>query len=110
MDFENYIRKPFGVKAIEVTKENIHEIAAMVGKIHYNDEGVPYIEVDKNRVPNIAQVWPGYWLTKTGNGKVRCYTRKVFNNQFVASTDEIEDWIRFINGKPARTMPAPAEG
>ena len=109
MEFESYIRKPFEVEAIEVTTENIEELAALIGRLRHNEDGTPYIQVNKNKVPNVPVVWPGYWVTKIGSGNVRCYTHKVFTNQFIENNPDIDAWVRFINGKPAKTVPLPAE-
>lgn len=111
MEFATFIRKPFEVEAIEVTADNIKDLAKQfrIGKVKYSDDGVPYIVVDQERVPNVEKVWPGYYVTKVGKTNVRCYTHKIFFSQFVETTEEIDAWVRFINGKPAKSVPLPAE-
>lgn len=109
VDFDRYIRKPFEVEAVEVTKDNIKELAKLIGTVQYEADGTPYIEVDKDKVPNLNQVWPGYWVTKVGSKNVRCYTRKIFFSQFVENTDDIDGWVKFLNGKPPRSMPPPSD-
>jgi hypothetical protein len=81
MDFATYVRKPFQVEAVEITKENIEEIAPMVGTLQKKDDGTPFILVDKKKVPNIFRVFPGWWVTKM-DGRVRCYAGRVFVDQF----------------------------
>lgn len=109
MDFKTYIRKPFEVEAIEVTKDNIKDLARQfkIGKVKYSDDGVPFILVDQSRVPNVEKVWPGYYVTKVGRTNVRCYTHKIFFSQFVQTNTEIDAWVRFINGRPAKNVPLP---
>lgn len=110
MEFQPYIRKPFEVEAIEITEENIKEVSKMIGKLHFSDEGVPFIDVDPKKVPSVTRVWPGYWLTKVGNSNLRCFTKKIFNSQFQPSSDEIAEWVRWINGQPSKKAPQPQEG
>lgn len=105
MEFDSYIRKPFEVEAVEVTTKNIAEVAKLIGKLKYN-EGFPYIQVDPSKVPNVDTVTVGYWVTKVGNN-FRAYTHKIFFGQFVENTEEIDAWVRFINGRPARSVPLP---
>lgn len=109
MEFQPYIRKPFEVEAIEITDDNIKDLAKFIGKLHFSDEGVPFIDVDPKKVPSVTRVWPGYWLTKVGSNNYRCFTKKIFTAQFTQSSDEIADWVRFINGQPAKTVPLPQE-
>lgn len=97
MDFQNFVRKPFVVEAVEVTEENIAEIAKFVGDLDTKEDGTPYIRVDRRLVPNIFRVFPGYFMTRM-NDHVRCYSRKIFFEQFVASTPDIQTWVEFMNG------------
>jgi hypothetical protein len=95
MDFQTFVRKPFTVEAVQVTLENIEEIAAMIGSLEHKADGTPYIVVekkvtDKKFVPNIFNVYVGFWMTRMGN-KTRCYSPKVFNNQFQLVNAEVVD-------------------
>lgn len=96
MEFKNYVRKPFAVEAVEVTKENIAEIAKFVGELKEKDDGTPYILVDRRLVPNIFRVYPGFFMTRMAE-HIRCYSRKVFFEQFTLSTPEIQSWVDFMN-------------
>jgi hypothetical protein len=98
MDTITFVRKPFTVEAVEVTVENIAEIAEFVGTLREKD-GKPYIQVDRRLVPNIYHVYPGFWMTKMGDN-IRCYSKRVFSQQFVPSTEQIQDWVTFLNEKP----------
>jgi hypothetical protein len=82
MDFKDYIRKPFVVEAVEITRDNIEECAEIIGELCFKDDGSPYIQVDQELVPNVFRVFPGYWMTKMGDN-VRCYSKKVFKDQFI---------------------------
>lgn len=88
MDFTTFVRKPFTVEAVEVTKENIAEIAPLVGTLKEKDDGTPYIHVDKRLVPNIFRVYPGFWMTKM-NDNIRCYSKRIFLEQFIENSPEI---------------------
>lgn len=91
MQFQTYQRRPFQVEAVQVTLENIEEIAEMVGVLKHKGDGTPYIEVEKDVkkakfVPNIFNVHLGYWVTRMGN-TTRCYSPKVFNSQYEIVVD-----------------------
>jgi len=110
IEFAPYIRKPFEVMAFEVTKQNIKDVAEQLnlGEVYYNDDGVPYIELDEDRVHvGVDNVYPGYWLTKVGKNNIRAYSRKIFIQQFVESDDDISSWVKYLNGKHRGKMPLP---
>ena len=98
MEFTKFVRKPFMVEAIEVTLENIGEIAEMIGTLREKENGTPYIQVNRRLVPNLFRVYVGFWVTKMGDGdNIRCYTKRVFNQQFLATTLEIDMWVAYLN-------------
>lgn len=99
LEFTTFVRKPFTIEAVEITEENIAEIAPMVGDLCTKEDGSRFIKVDHNRVPNVPMVFVGYWMTKMGNN-VRCYSRKSFALQFVEQTEDIEKWVKYVNGQP----------
>lgn len=98
METSTFIRKPFVVDAIRITKENIAELAPEVGTLKQKNDGTPFIQVDRHKVPNVFKVWPGYWLTRM-NGNVRCYSNKIFEEQFAPSTDEAMAWVNYMNAE-----------
>lgn len=98
MEMSTFVRKPFTVEAVEVTNENIAEIAEMVGTLRQKDNGTPYIQVDRRLVPNIFRVYPGFWMTKMGDN-IRCYAKRVFKEQFIESTPDIQNLVEFLDGK-----------
>ncbi|MET0786541.1 MAG: hypothetical protein ABWY25_07545 [Paenisporosarcina sp.] len=95
MQFTTFVRKPFVVDAVEVTSENISEVAKYVGDLREKEDGTPYILVDRRLVPNVFRVYPGFFMTKMGEN-VRCYSRKIFKEQFMVQTDEIKPWVDFM--------------
>ena len=97
IEYEDFVRKPFIVKAVEVTDENIREIADELGRLKYDEnDGTPYIAVEKGRVPNVSRVQLGWWMTKHGK-RTHCYAPGVFEKQFVENTDAIQEWVDDLN-------------
>lgn len=96
MEFTQFVRKPFVVEAVEVTTENMEEIAKYVGEVREKEDGSPFILVDRRLIPNVFRVYPGYWLTRMGD-RTRCYSRKIFLEQFVESHPDIIAWVDFMN-------------
>lgn len=96
MEFANFVRKPFVVEAIEVTEENINDLAEYIGTMRKKDDGTPYIAVDRRLIPNVYRVYPGFWMTRMGDN-IRCYSKKVFTEQFVEKTEKMDVWIEWIN-------------
>lgn len=95
MEFNNYVRKPFGVSAVEITADNIEEVAKHVGDLRTKDDGTPYILVDRRLVPNVTRVYIGFWMTKMGEN-VRCYSRKIFREQFMPRDESVSQWLDYI--------------
>ena len=100
MQFTTFVRKPFVVEAVEVTKDNIADVAKYVGDLREKEDGTPYILVDKRLVrnaPDFFRVYPGFFMTKMGEN-VRCYSRRIFKEQFTEQSDEMKPWIEFMTG------------
>lgn len=95
MEFNKFVRKPFIVEAVEVTQENIAEIAKLIGQIRALDDGTPYIVVDRRLVPNSHKVYVGYWVTRMDDN-IRCYSKKSFTNHFTPETAEIKSWVEYM--------------
>lgn len=102
MEFNEFVRKPFIVEAIEINKENIAEMAKYIGDLDETDTRSPYIRVDRNLVPNVTRVYPGFYMTRMGD-YVRCYSRRVFFEQFTPLTGDIQKWVSFLE----KTTPVP---
>jgi hypothetical protein len=95
MEFTTYLRKPFVVQAVEVTAENLREIAKFIGDVREMEDGSEYILVDTRLVPNVERVYPGFFMTKMGQN-VRCYSRKIFREQFVEEDDSVKPWLEYM--------------
>lgn len=80
MDFQTFSRKPFAVEAVQITEENIEEVAKLIGEVRVKDD-VKYIALDKRIVPNIHRAYVGWWLTRMADN-LRCYSPKIFEEQF----------------------------
>lgn len=107
LDFTNYVRKPFVVDAVEITEANIEQVAPYIGDIKTKEDGSKYILVDNRLVPNVTRVYPGFFLTKMGEN-VRCYSRKIFREQFVPTTPEMAAWIEYLEAHGGVEAPAMA--
>lgn len=91
MEFKEFVRRPFKVEAVRITEENIEEIAKMIGEIKTKgDEKV--IVLDKRIVPNMPRAYVGWWVTRF-NDNLRCYSNKIFNEQFQPSTASWDEWF-----------------
>lgn len=96
MKFTTFVRKPFMVEAVEITEENIAEVAQHVGALREKEDGTHYINVDRRLFPNIYKVHPGFWMTMMGDN-VRCYSKQVFKKQFVESNPELAAWFETLS-------------
>lgn len=95
LEFTEFVRKPFVIEAVMVTEENIAEIAKHVGELEKLDNGEVFIRVDRRLVPNVFRVMPGYYMTRMGD-HIRCYSKKVFTEQFVGMTEDIGRWVNYM--------------
>jgi hypothetical protein len=96
MEFVRFVRKPFIVEAVEITTDNIAEVAKYIGDLRVEEsDGSQYILADPRLVPNVTRVYPGFFMTKMGRN-VRCYSRKIFMEQFVEEDEDIKPWLEFM--------------
>lgn len=100
MEFKTFVRKPFVVEAVEITAENITEVAKYIGDVREREDGTQYILVDRRLVPNVFKVYPGFFMTKMGEN-IRCYSRKIFKEQFVEEDESIKPWLEFMEKSSA---------
>lgn len=98
MKFHTFVRRPFTVKAVEVTRQNLNELAPYIGTVETNERGQTFIQVDKSKVPNIGRVWPGHFVTVMG-GNIRCFTRKSFIAQFAGASPDIMTWVEWMEAE-----------
>ncbi len=59
MEFTTFVRKPFTVEVVEVTDENIAEIAELVGTLRCKEDGSRYIHVDRPSWSSRSRGIPG---------------------------------------------------
>lgn len=90
MEFVEYIRKPFSVNAIEITEENMKEVAKLIGTVRTKD-GVTFIALDRRIIPNVTRAFVGWYLTCVDNN-YRCYAPKLFRAQFVERPKAEGEW------------------
>jgi hypothetical protein len=83
LDYKTYTRKPFPIKAIQITEENIHEVAKFIGEVRHKDDehSTPYILIDERIVQKVPKAYIGFWVTKVGE-HYRCFTRRAFREQY----------------------------
>lgn len=81
ISYERFVRVPFAVRACKITADNIEQVAEKIGTVKEKN-GEKYIQIDKRVIPNIAKAHIGYYLTIL-DGNLRCYSAKIFNDQFV---------------------------
>ena len=98
MDYTTYVRKPFTVEAVQITEDNIKDLARYIGDLEQDDDGTTYILVDKRKVPNLKHVYVGFFMTKMGK-QVRCYSPKLFKEQFIVKNETIQPWLDFLAGE-----------
>ena len=94
--FDDYVRKPFIVKAVMITVGNIEQAAPMIGHLDQKPDGTPFIEVDPKKVPHVNRVFPGFFLTKMGK-RIHCYSPKAFRKQFLEPYDGLLTWVAEMN-------------
>lgn len=95
MEFETFVRKPFVVEAVEITEDNIAEAAKLIGTLRHDEDGKPYINVNRMLFPNLFKVFLGYWMT-TLDDQIRCYSAAVFERQFIRSNAGVEHWMNSL--------------
>lgn len=88
---EKFVRKPFEIEAVQVTAQNINEVAAWCkGKVVLPDgtPGPHFIKVDvKNPLTERqTKAFVGDWVLFSGKGGYKVYTNKGFEISFEPST------------------------
>jgi hypothetical protein len=81
---EKFARKPFYVDAIQVTEENMQEVAKWCdGTVEGTDAGENFIKVRVHRPLNERQTkaFVNDWILYAGSG-YKIYTPKAFNHSF----------------------------
>lgn len=92
MDTKKYERKPFYIDAVQVTDENIQEVAEWChGLLHHIDGDDPkslFIKVDvKNPLSSRqTQAFAGDWVLSSKSG-FKVYTDRAFKANFIPAKD-----------------------
>ena len=81
ISYESYKHIPFEVKAVEITDENIEEIATLIGEIEINEEGEKVIRTDKRVIKGFRTVPVGWFMSKVGRS-FRIYKPLAFERTF----------------------------
>lgn len=95
INYDEVVRRPFKVKAIQITEDNIEQLARYIGDLKEDDDGNVYILVDRRMVPNVAKAYVGFWMTRMRD-QTRVYSKRVFNQQFMELTPSVQEWLDFI--------------
>lgn len=91
MQISTFTRKPFDVEAVQVTEENMGEVAAWCGgrvqTIRVDDKDVRYIKVRVVRPMSEkqTQAYVGEWVLEVNKGH-KVYTNKAFLENFIPKT------------------------
>lgn len=105
LDVKKYVRRPFAVEAVQVTPDNIHEVAKWCGgrvkktdPSHWSEHaGQQYIKVRVPRALNERQTMAYYgdWVLSSGTGPsgFKVYTPKAFTSSF---QEEVENMVRTL--------------
>lgn len=100
----DYLRRPFMIQAVEITIENIKEIARHIGEVRYKPDGItPYIRLDRRVVPRGTTAYLGFYVTFSNDGNnIRVYSRRGFNETFykLSSLDPASDLVRAVQTEP----------
>lgn len=86
---ELYLRKPFEVEAVQVTEENITDVADWCdGEIRHTADRQPFVKVQVHRPLTTRQTraFVGDWVLFAGRS-YKVYTAKAFEGAFVKSQE-----------------------
>lgn len=105
LEYETFVRAPFKIEAVEVTDENIHQIAEMLGSKIFTDTrtGNTFIGVDNNEMPGIYRIYAGFWVTKMGH-RFRAYSQQRFLKEFIRLSDGVEGWVKMAENEVEKSI------
>jgi len=83
LDIVTYLRKPFEVQAVQVTENNLYDIAKWCEGEIMSEDGKKFIKVRVDRVVNERQkqAFPGDWVLWAGK-TFKVYTDRAFKGSF----------------------------
>ena len=102
MEFTTFVRRPYTIQAVEITRENIAEVAKYIGELHEKSDGSPYILVNERLVPNVNKVYLGFYMTRMGSN-IHCYSRYHFNERFMEEDEDTKPWIEMAKKSRQRS-------
>lgn len=106
MEFTPFVRIPFVVDVVEITEDNIAEVASVIGELRTKGDST-FIAIDRRLVPNVNRAYVGWFMTKLGDN-YRCYSAKAFREQF---TEQVCNPITFdLAPVEEESDPTPANG
>lgn len=104
---QKYVRKPFYIDAVQVTAQNIAEVAKWAdGEVRTDSNNAQYVKVRVHRPLNDRQTkaFVGDWVLYAGTG-FKVYTPKAFANSFEQASVE----TTLQEGPPASYVDAAIE-
>ena len=105
LHYETFVRTPFKIEAVEVTEENIHQIAEMLGSKIFTDTrtGSTFIGVDNDQMPGIYRIYAGFWVTKMGH-RFRAYSQQRFLKEFIRLSAGVEGWVKMAESEVEKSL------
>lgn len=102
LETNQYIRKPFNIDAVQVTNENMQEVAAWVNSEVRTDDVGQYVKVRVHRPANDGQTkaYVGNWVLYAGTG-YKVYTEKAFTRDF----DQVSGESKMIDTSVSKRAP-----
>lgn len=96
LETKKYARKPFSVDAVQITADNMEEVASWAQGEVREENGVKYVHVRVHRPLNERQTkgYVGDWVLYAGTG-YKVYTDKAFEGSF-----DPEQQISAVTGQP----------
>lgn len=101
---ELYVRKPFEVEAVQVTEDNIGDVADWCdGELRSTAENISFVKVKVHRPLTTRQTraFVGDWILYAGRG-FKVYTTKAFEASFEKSDED--DGRTAINPDPYQVV------
>lgn len=87
MTINSYSRKPFNVEAVQVTAENMAQVAEWCSGEVITDDTSKYVKVSVNKPLNdrLTKAFIGDWVSKAWFG-YKVYTNRAFTREFETLT------------------------
>jgi hypothetical protein len=107
---QKYVRRPFPVEAVEVTADNMREVANWCGgrvrtdRQHWSSRsGEKYVQVHVPRALNDRQTmaYVGDWVLYSGNGPngFKVYNPKAFETSFVKEAERMVEVVERMESR-----------